>query len=121
MSSQSDRIGTRLEAPNGIGLTFRAREAASFGVVRGAIQVPPSGLPVILSADHQTTGGYPIAGVVAQADWPALAQLRAGDTVSFTEISREDAIAALSDARSSLLAGLTKLSLGSRERDYALV
>ncbi|HKP53493.1 MAG TPA: 5-oxoprolinase subunit PxpB [Chloroflexia bacterium] len=121
VTSQSDRIGIRLE-PNGEGgITARTRESASLGVVRGAIQLPPGGNPVVLGADHQTTGGYPLLGVVAQADWPALAQLQPGDHLRFMEISREEAVAALSASRNALLDGLRKLKLGSRESDYALV
>jgi len=121
VTPQNDRIGIRLEADGGAGLAARTRESASLGVVRGAIQVPPGGSPVVLSADHQTTGGYPLVGVVAQVDWPALAQLQPGDRLRFVEISREEAVAALSTSRSALLDGLRKLKLGARESDYALV
>ena len=121
ISSQSDRIGLRLEAVDGGGISDMGRELPSFGVVRGAIQVPPGGQPVVLSADHQTTGGYPLLGVVAQADWPILAQLRPGDRVRFVEISRNEAVRALKAARVELLAGLRQLKLGEHERDYALV
>jgi antagonist of KipI len=117
----SDRIGIRIEPDGGVGLAARTRESASLGVVRGAIQVPPGGNPVILSADHQTTGGYPLLGVVAQADWPILAQLQPGDSLRFVEISREEAVAALSASRRALIDGLRKLKLGARESDYAFV
>ena len=121
VTPQSDRIGIRLEPEGGTQLAARTRESASLGVVRGAIQVPPGGNPVILSADHQTTGGYPMLGVVAHADWPALAQLQPGDRLRFLEISREEAVAALSANRSALMDGLRKLKSGARESDYALV
>ena len=50
-------------------------------VIRGAVQVPPNGQPVILGPDHPVTGGYPVIGVVADADIDALAQVRPGQHV----------------------------------------
>ncbi|WP_307793887.1 carboxyltransferase domain-containing protein [Actinotalea soli] len=72
-----NRIGLRLEGEP----LERSRhdELASEGVVHGAVQVPPSGQPVILLADHPVTGGYPVVAVVAGADLDLLAQLRPGD------------------------------------------
>lgn len=79
-SERSDRVGIRL---TGAPLTRRepGREVPTEGAVRGAIQVPPSGQPVILGADHPVTGGYPVIGVVVDADTDALAQLRPGQPV----------------------------------------
>lgn len=81
-SSDLDRVGVRLEGPP----LERSRcgELASEGMVRGAIQVPPNGQPVVFLADHPTTGGYPVIAVVTAADTDRLAQLRPGDTVRFT-------------------------------------
>lgn len=121
VTPQSDRIGLRLTSVEGQPLPTRAKEFASFGVVRGAIQLPPGGQPVVLNVDHQTTGGYPLVGVVAQIDWPVLAQLQPGDKVRFVEISRDQALADLASARSTLLKGLSTMGLRHRERDYALV
>lgn len=77
-----DRVGVRLTGPT----LERARsdELASEGLVRGAVQVPPSGQPVIFLADHPTTGGYPVVAVVDDAATDRLAQLRPGDRVRFT-------------------------------------
>ncbi len=55
----------------------------SEGVVTGALQVPPSGLPILLLNDHPTTGGYPVLAVVTSDDLPLAGQLRPGDRVSF--------------------------------------
>ena len=55
---------------------------ASEGVVRGAVQVPPDGRPVVLGPDHPVTGGYPVVAVVEQVD--ALAQAAPGVPVRFT-------------------------------------
>lgn len=81
-ASDSDRIGTRLD---GARLEHRegAGELPSEGALRGAIQVPPDGQPVVFGADHPVTGGYPVVGVVLDADCDRLAQLRPGDPVRF--------------------------------------
>ncbi|GIE96342.1 biotin-dependent carboxyltransferase family protein [Paractinoplanes rishiriensis] len=79
VSPLSNRVGCRLA---GIALTrTRAGEFASEGVVLGAIQVPADGQPLIFLADHPTTGGYPVIGVVD--DVTPLAQARPGTTVRF--------------------------------------
>lgn len=61
----------------------RSAELPGEGVVPGAIQVPPSGQPVVFLADHPVTGGYPVIAVVRSADLPVLAQARPGQRVSF--------------------------------------
>lgn len=80
--ADSDRIGLRLSGP----ALERARpgELASEGMVLGAVQVPPSGQPVVFLADHPVTGGYPVIGVVEPDDLWQCAQLRPGDEVRFT-------------------------------------
>ena len=80
VSDRSDRVGVRLV---GAALEHRrpGRQLPSEGAVRGAIQVPPNGQPVILGADHPVTGGYPVIGVVTDADTDRLAQLRPSQSV----------------------------------------
>jgi KipI family sensor histidine kinase inhibitor len=81
---QSNRIGLRLA---GTPLEpSRRGELASEGTVRGAIQVPPSGQPVLFLADHPVTGGYPVIGVVATADLDKAAQLPPGARIRFTDV-----------------------------------
>jgi biotin-dependent carboxylase-like uncharacterized protein len=76
---ESNRVGARLA---GAALTRAvAGELPSEGVVLGAVQVPADGRPLVFLADHPTTGGYPVIGVVAREDLPLLAQARPGDTV----------------------------------------
>jgi antagonist of KipI len=75
-------------------LAWSGAELTSFGVPRGAIQLPPGGTPVVLGADHQTTGGYPVLGVLARVDWPPLAQLRPGSKVRLEPVTLEEARAA---------------------------
>jgi biotin-dependent carboxylase-like uncharacterized protein len=80
VSDHSDRVGMRLQ---GCALVHRdpGRQLPSEGATRGAIQVPPNGLPVILGPDHPVTGGYPVVGVVADRDIDQVAQLRPGQPV----------------------------------------
>lgn len=81
VSRDADRIGVRLDGP---ALAWaRTGELPSEGLVAGAVQVPPDGRPVVFLADHPTTGGYPVAGVLDPADLPVLAQARPGATVRF--------------------------------------
>lgn len=60
----------------------------------GAIQVPPSGLPVVFGPDHPTTGGYPVIGVVTRAGLDALAQAVPGTTVRFAAVTQLPPLAA---------------------------
>ncbi len=79
VSPSSDRIGLRLTGP-ALPLTVTA-SLPSEPTLRGAIQVPPDGQPVILGPDRPTTGGYPVVGVVIDADLDRLAQLRPGTRI----------------------------------------
>ncbi|WP_410627219.1 biotin-dependent carboxyltransferase family protein [Amycolatopsis sp. cmx-8-4] len=84
VTSESNRVGLRLDGtPLRRAAAFAEAELPSEGVVTGAIQVPPSGLPVVFLADHPTTGGYPVAAVVRTAGLSALAQARPGTRVRF--------------------------------------
>jgi allophanate hydrolase subunit 2 len=67
-------------------------ETISEGVPRGVVQVPPNGEPIILLADHQTTGGYRAPAVVATADLWRVAQLRPGNTVRFALTTIDEAV-----------------------------
>jgi biotin-dependent carboxylase-like uncharacterized protein len=89
----SDRIGLRLEGESidPIGLPA----VPSFGVIPGAVQLPPDGMPIVLLADAQTTGGYPVIAVAIAADLARLAQLRPGAELRFEEVSIESATEAL--------------------------
>ncbi|GAA1134582.1 biotin-dependent carboxyltransferase family protein [Kribbella jejuensis] len=79
VSTNSNRVGVRLDGEP----LERARpgELASEGMTHGAIQIPPSGTPVIFLADHPVTGGYPVIAYVASADLDACAQVRPGQPV----------------------------------------
>jgi allophanate hydrolase subunit 2 len=83
VSDTSNRIGLRLLGPE----LSRVRdgELGSEGMVAGALQVPPAGNPILLLADHPTTGGYPVIAVLATADLPVAGQLRPGQRLRFRE------------------------------------
>jgi len=89
VSSDSDRMGVRLDGPE------LKREdnvdLISEAVAPGTIQVPPSGKPILLLGDCQTIGGYPKIAHVITVDLGIAAQLRAGDRVRFSEVSLADA------------------------------
>jgi KipI family sensor histidine kinase inhibitor len=106
VDTRSDRVGVRL-VPERRDQSARAAsgDLLSEGMPRGAVQVPPDGAPVILLADHQTTGGYLVPAVVIDADLWKVAQLRPGDALRLELVTREDAVAALR-ARDAWLASL---------------
>lgn len=93
ISTQSNRMGFRLE---GTGLVPGRTDIISHGVTTGTVQLPPGGQPIILMADRQTTGGYPVLGHVASVDLPLLAACAPGTAVHFREISVEAAQTELS-------------------------
>ena len=96
----SNRMGMRLEGPP---LQHRGGfNIVSDAIATGSIQVPGNGQPIVLLADHQTTGGYPKIANVISADLPALGRLPIGSKVSFTQITLEQAAAARRDLAATL-------------------
>jgi allophanate hydrolase subunit 2 len=81
ISRVGDRAGIRLDGP---AIDVRVVDGPSAPMVRGAIQVVPTGQTIVLGPDHPTTGGYPVVAVVARADFGRFAALRPGATVRFT-------------------------------------
>lgn len=79
VSPESNRVGLRLE---GSAVERQPGEIQSFGMIAGAVQLPPSGQPIVLLADHATTGGYPVVAVIERADLDACAQWRPGDEIT---------------------------------------
>jgi biotin-dependent carboxylase-like uncharacterized protein len=87
VSSHSDRVGVRLTGEPLQRHTSRLdQELPSEGVVRGSIQVPPSGEPVVFLADHPVTGGYPVVGVLLDQDIDRIAQAVPGQQVRISLI-----------------------------------
>jgi biotin-dependent carboxylase-like uncharacterized protein len=82
VTAQSNRVGLRLD---GVPLErANAGELSSEGMVRGALQIPSSGTPVLFLADHPVTGGYPVIAYVIDQDVDRCGQLRTGQTLRFT-------------------------------------
>lgn len=89
LSPTSNRMGYRLE---GAALQRSdTRDILSESVGFGAVQVPPDGQPIILMADRQSVGGYPRIAQVAAVDWPRLAQIVPGDSMTFSLIDLDTA------------------------------
>jgi allophanate hydrolase subunit 2 len=86
VAPESNRMGFRLD---GAPLVRADSEILSGPTCLGSVQVPPSGAPIALMADHQTTGGYPHIAEIVSADVPRLAQLAPGGTVHFARCSLE--------------------------------
>ncbi|MFT2011127.1 biotin-dependent carboxyltransferase family protein [Pontibacter sp. 13R65] len=89
ISLRSDRMGYHLQGAPLVMAT--PKELISSAVTFGTIQVPNRGNPIILMADHQTTGGYPRIGQVITADLPLLAQAGPGRIIQFTEVTLQEA------------------------------
>jgi antagonist of KipI len=102
VSRDADRMGYRLD---GARLETAGEELLSFGLTAGAVQVPRGGQPILLMADHQTAGGYPVVATVISASMPIAAQLMPGDELRFEEITIEAALR-LRKARGDALASL---------------
>ncbi len=88
ITKDADRMGYRLEGPR---LETSGDELLSFGLTSGAVQVPSGGQPILLMADHQTAGGYPVVANVVSAALPIAAQLLPGDDLRFVETTLERA------------------------------
>jgi biotin-dependent carboxylase-like uncharacterized protein len=89
VSKLSDRMGMRLEGPkieNIVNTNIKSE-----GLLKGVIQVPGDGNPIIMLSDHGTIGGYPKIGVVASVDYDRLVQISPGSKIKFKEIDLSDA------------------------------
>ena len=121
VTKDSDRMGCRLDGT--------AVEAADDNDILseptqfGSIQVPKNGQPIILLADRQTAGGYKKIGTVAKVDLPKIAQKKPGETVTFKEISVEEAAKLYTDSLQALTDGTyieTSVEFGQARRRDAL-
>ena len=89
ISKLSDRMGMRLEGSkieNIVNTNIKSE-----GLIKGVIQVPADGNPIIMLSDHGTVGGYPKIGVVASVDYERLVQMSPGSKIKFREINLFDA------------------------------
>ncbi|MEN1761344.1 biotin-dependent carboxyltransferase family protein [Anoxynatronum sibiricum] len=89
VTNECDRMGYRLE---GTPITHEAgADIISDGIAMGAVQVPGHGMPIVMMADRQTTGGYTKIANVISADLPLMAQAKPGDILRFTKVTVEEA------------------------------
>ena len=89
ISKLSDRMGMRLQGPkieNVVDTNIKSE-----GLIKGVIQVPADGNPIIMFSDHGTIGGYPKIGVVISADYDKLVQLTPGSKIKFKEVELSSA------------------------------
>ena len=89
VSKLSDRMGMRLEGSkieNIVNTNIKSE-----GLIKGVIQVPADGNPIIMLSDHGTVGGYPKIGVVASVDYDRLVQMAPGSKIKFKEINLSEA------------------------------
>ena len=94
ITEQSNRQGLRLGGPI-IESKSGVYDIISDAVVNGSVQIPGDGMPIVLLADRQTTGGYAKIATVASVDLPILGQVKPGMELSFVSISVEEAQDAL--------------------------
>ena len=92
ISSQSNRMGMRLNS--NFKITSSISGIASQGICFGTVQLPPSGEPILMLSEHQTTGGYPRLLEVVRSERSKLAQMRPGDKFQFIKTSLDEADAA---------------------------
>jgi allophanate hydrolase len=118
VSKDSDRMGMRLEGPR---LRHRGGwDIVSDAIATGAIQVPGSGQPILLLADHQTTGGYPKIATVVSADLPVVGRRRPGDAIRFIPVTVETAEQLCRDEEQRLAATLARLEPVRQSRRFDL-
>ncbi len=103
VSQASDRMGMRLDGPR-LEHSEKGYNIVSDGTAPGSIQVPGNGLPIILLADRQTTGGYPKIATVISADLPALGRMMPGSRIAFAAVEIEAAEAAARELEAEIAA-----------------
>ncbi|MCX7786627.1 MAG: biotin-dependent carboxyltransferase family protein [Spirochaetes bacterium] len=115
ISHEADRMGYRLEGPK---IKHKGKaDIVSDALAKGAVQVPGHGMPIVMMADHQTTGGYPKIGTVILADQYLLAQGKPGDEVRFFPCTEEEARIAWQERRDRL--ALVRAYMDRCWREYA--
>lgn len=92
LTADSDRMACRLDGP--AIETCHGSDIISDGIVEGSVQVASDGKPIVMMADHQTTGGYAKIGTVISTDIPRLAQVRPGEIILFQVVTVQEAVAA---------------------------
>eukprot|EP01037_Dinobryon_pediforme_P014822 gene14822-14956_t len=116
----ADRMGMRLEGP--VLHHSRGFNITSDAIAAGSIQVPGNGLPIVLRADRQTTGGYPKIATVISADLAALGRMPIGATLRFEAVSLETALEARAKMEQTIAALPQKIvSVPNKSRDFSVL
>ncbi|OFI06958.1 KipI antagonist [Clostridium acetireducens DSM 10703] len=89
ISNQADRMGYRLSGPEI--KHIKGADIISDGIALGSVQIPGHGMPIIMMADRQTTGGYTKIATIISTDIPVLGQAKPGDKIKFKNITIEEA------------------------------
>jgi biotin-dependent carboxylase-like uncharacterized protein len=112
ITAEADRMGYRLSGPK---IEHKdGYNIVSDGIVTGSMQVPGTGVPIVMLVDRQTTGGYPKIATMVRADLARFAQMRPGSKVRFAAVTLQEAVAlARADARrtESLIAAIRPAAL----------
>ncbi len=114
VGSASDRQALRLEGPTTLVNARATGTLPSRGVIPGTVQLPSGGWPIVLLADAQTIGGYPVAGVVPSIDLPVLAQLRPGAAFRFVPTTLVE-VTTVRRARAAGLAAAARILAASED------
>lgn len=110
VTPQSNRMGVRLHTSSN--QLAHSHSLPSLAVNPGSIQLPPSGEPIVLLNDGQTTGGYPLLGTVISADLYHFAQLKPGDSINFSYVD----LATANAAQAKLDAHLQQLAIALKNK-----
>lgn len=90
VTTDASRMGVKLSGPPVA--AARGYDILSDGIVEGSVQISANGQPILMLADHQTTGGYAKIATVIPPDLSAAAQLRPGETVAFRAVSAQTGV-----------------------------
>lgn len=107
VTREADRMGLRLDGAKLV--HSKGHNIVSDGIAPGAIQVPGNGLPIVLLADRQSTGGYPKIATVASADLPGLGRVAPGARIRFAVVTVAEAEAARRELESQITGFRTQL------------
>lgn len=112
-----DRMGYRLDGQQ---LTTKLPSMLSEATVRGGVQLTSSGQPIVLMADRQTTGGYPLIAVVASVDLPRFVQCQPGQKIKFQLIGLDEAGRLLKEESRQLTDLATQIKHSRYQRPYGI-
>ena len=119
VTNESDRMGCRLEGP--VIEHHSEADIISDGIAMGAVQVPGHGMPIIMMADRQTTGGYTKIATVISADLPKMAQMKPGSRITFQQITVEEAQQLLIELETGLKTTVISVEKEPQKNDLQMI